>query len=160
MAATNMWKDNPVLGVGAGNSPWLIGRYQPHGVQGKLFGERMYQERNWTGTAVHSLYFELLAENGLVGYALFGAVVYGHFMLLRRLRRDVARDPRASRELLRTVDLYTVSLGGGVAAFLAAAAFLSVFYYPYLWYFSAMGVALDRWVRAELETSAGAPAAS
>jgi len=152
-AATNMWLDHPIQGVGAGNSPWLIGRYQPRGVRGKLFNHPMYQERNWSGTVVHSLYFELLAENGLIGCGLFGAIVYGHFMLLRRLRRDVVRDPRATRELRGKVDLYTTALGGGGFAFLAAAAFLAVLYYPYLWYFSAMAVSLDRWVRAELEAA-------
>ena len=155
-AATNMWRDHPILGVGAGNSPWLIGRYQPRGAQGDLFERPMYQQRNWTGTVVHSLYFELLAENGLVGCALFLAIVYLHFAGLRRLRRDVGRDARASPELRRSVDLYATALGGAAVAYLAAGAFLAVLYYPYLWYFSAMAVALDRWVRAELERSSPA----
>jgi O-antigen ligase len=153
-AATNMWKDHPVLGVGAGNSPWHMGRYQPRGVQGSLYQERMYQERDWSGTVVHSLYFEMLAEMGLVGIALYAAIVYGHFTGLRRLRLDVARDPRASPELRRTVELYATALGGAVVAFLAAGAFLAVLYYPYVWYFSAMTVALDRWVRGELAATA------
>jgi O-antigen ligase len=157
-AATNMWKDNPILGVGVGNSPWQIGRYQPRGVEGKLFNRPMYLERDWSGTVVHSLYFELLAETGLVGCGIFLAIVYGHFVCLWRLRRDVARDARASPALRRTVDLYATALGGAAVAYLAAAAFLAVLYYPYLWYFSAMAVALDRWVRAEL--AAGAPAAA
>jgi len=159
-AATNMWLDHPILGVGAGNSPWLIGRYQPRDAQGKLFQSGSYQERNWTGTVVHSLYFELLAETGLVGCALYVAIVYGHFAGLRRLRRDLGRDPRASRELRGKVDLYTTALGGGAFAYLVAGAFLSVLYYPYLWYFSALAVALDRWVRAELEAPTSALATS
>jgi len=158
VAATNMWLDHPILGVGAGNSPWQIGRYQPKGVQTGLFSHRSFQQRDWSGTVVHSLYFELLAEDGLVGCGLYAAILYGHFVGLRRLRRDVGRDPRASPELRSKVDLYTTALGGGAVAYLAAGAFLAVLYYPYLWYFSAMTVALDRWVRAELEAATPAPA--
>ena len=36
-SAVNMWIDNPVLGVGAMNSPWLVGAYQPRGSMGGLF---------------------------------------------------------------------------------------------------------------------------
>jgi O-antigen ligase len=156
-AATNMWLDHPVLGVGAGNSPWQIGRYQPRSGPGTLFQSPQYQERDWSGTVVHSLYFELLAESGLVGCALYGAIIYGHFAGLRRLRRDVHRDLRASKTLRGKVNLYTTALGGGAVAYLAAGAFVAVLYYPYLWYFSAMAVGLDRWVRAELEAAPPAP---
>ena len=157
-AATNMWLDHPIQGVGAGNSPWLIGEYQPRETEGDLFNRPMYMKRNWSGTVVHSLYFELLAENGLIGVAIFLGVVYLHFKTLRRLRREVTRDSRASPELKRKVDLYVTGLAGAGVAYLVAGAFLAVLYYPYLWYFSAMAVALDRWVRSELEASAAAPA--
>jgi O-antigen ligase len=157
-AATNMWLDHPIQGVGAGNGPWLIGRYQPREVEGTLFDRPMYMHRDWSGTVVHSLYFELLSENGLIGVAIFLAVVYLQFTGLHRLRRDVVRDSRASPELRRKVDLYVTGLAGATVAYLVAGAFLSVLYYPYLWYFSAMAVALDRWVRSDLAGPLPAPA--
>jgi hypothetical protein len=47
--------------------------------------------------------------------------------------------------------MYGGALGGAMAGYCAAGAFLSVAYYPYLWYFSAMAVALEAAVQEEVE---------
>jgi O-antigen ligase len=141
-AAYRMWLDNPLLGVGAGNSNWNVGRYQPH--REPRFARREYEEMDFTMQEVHSLYFELLSETGIVGVAIFGAIIWGHFSALRRLRQVVGRDPAASMDLRSDVQLYGVALAGAMVAYLAAGAFLSVLYYPYPWYLSACAVALAR----------------
>jgi O-antigen ligase len=151
-AAFNMWRENPVLGVGAGNSIWNLGLYQPR-LQSGLFSEPEFQDRDWSMTPIHSVFFQLLAETGTIGILLFGAIVWGHFAGLSSLRRRVKRDARASPWLRKNAELYAVALGGSMAGYLASGAFLSVAYYPYPWYFSAFAVALARAVDAQSSRS-------
>ena len=150
-AARNMWKDNPVLGVGAGNSNWNIGRYQPResGKDG-LFSGGEFHARDYTSQSVHSVFFQILAEMGTVGSVVFGMIVVGHYQGLRTLRQRVKRDPRSTRRLREETELYVVALGGAMTGYLAAGAFLSVAYYPYPYYFGAFTVAYTRAVQAQL----------
>jgi len=147
-AAINMWKAYPIIGVGGGNFPFRAGEYQP--TNSPDFVEPEYNERVWSGTATHSAYFQILAEHGTVGILLFGYLIWAHFRRLRRLRRDVRSKDGIPPDLRRDAEMYAAGLAGGVAAFCVAGAFLSVAYYPYLWHFSAMAVALDVAVRREL----------
>jgi O-antigen ligase len=151
-SAWNMWKDNPVLGVGAGNSIWNVGRYQPEGTDSGMFSGRQYHERDFTMTAIHSAFFQVLSEMGTAGSLVFIALVVGHFTGLLALRRRVEQEPRIPLKLRRESELYTVALGGAMAGYLAAGAFLSVGYYPYPWYFSAFAVAWARAVDGELRS--------
>jgi O-antigen ligase len=148
-AATNMWLEHPLLGVGAGNSIWNLGHYQPKTASG-LFSEPDYQDRDWSMTPIHSAYFQVLAEMGTAGIVVFAAMLWGHFSCLVAVRRRARRDPRASPELRKYVELYSVALGGGMAGYLASGAFLSVAYYPYPWYLSAFAIAFVRTVDAQL----------
>ncbi len=144
-AARNMWKANPILGVGGGNFPFLVGRYQPTD-----FNKREYLERDWSGTVTHSAYFQVLAEHGSAGILLLGYIVWAHFRTLRRLRRLAASHPEIPSDMRRDAEMYGGALGGAVAGYCVAGAFLSVAYYPYLWYFSAMAVALEAAVQRQL----------
>jgi O-antigen ligase len=144
--ARNMWKAHPILGVGGGNFNFLVGEYQP-----KDFDKPEYLEQNWSGTTVHSLYFQVLAEHGSVGILLLGYIIWAHYQTIRRLRRAASRSGTPS-EVRRDAEMYGGALGGAMAGYCAAGAFLSVAYYPYLWYFSAMAVALDHVVLREVTT--------
>jgi O-antigen ligase len=143
--AWNMWKAHPVFGVGGGNSTYLIGRYQPTD-----FEEREYQERDWSGTTVHSLYFQLLPEQGIVGVLMVGYLIWAQLSSNRRLLLRMRGQKRAPPRLRRDAMIYAHALNGALLGYLAAGAFLSVAYYPYLWYFTALSVTLDLAVRAEL----------
>jgi len=144
--ATNMWLDHPILGVGGGNSKYLMGKYQPkEGYEG-----RDYRERNWSGRSAHSLYFQLLPEQGIVGVVIVAFLIGCHFRITHRLVRRVRHAPRIPRALRRDAELYAFGLNGALLGFLAAGAFLSVAYYPYLWYFTALSAALEIGVRQEL----------
>jgi len=151
-AARNMWRSNPLLGVGAGNFSYVVGRYQPQD-----FDKPDYLERDWSGTAVHSVYFQVLAEHGSVGILLVGFLMFSHFRTIRRLRRTASRSG-LSPDLRRDVELYGGALGGALLGYAAAGAFLSVAYYPYLWYFTAMAVALEAAVQRESQTADGTKA--
>ncbi len=151
MTARNMWRDHPVLGVGAGNFSVHAGRYQATADSGR-FSSPEYVYKNWTGSAVHSLYFELLSEYGIVGSLVLGGVVVGHFWMIRRLRKFVGGHPNATPQLRRDSTLYGVGLSTAMVGFLAAGAFLSAACFPYVWLLSALAVAWDRAARAELDT--------
>jgi O-antigen ligase len=149
-AATNMWRAHPLVGVGGGNFPFLVGQYQPLD-----FDKPEYLERDWSGTVTHSLYFQVLAEHGLAGISLLAFIMWMHFRTLRRLRLQTAAQPGLSAEARRDIEMYAGALGGAVVGYCAAAAFLSVAYYPYLWYFSAMAVGLEAVVQKEIAALPG-----
>ena len=142
-AAWNMWKAHPFLGVGGGNFTWLVGEYQPTDYEKPHF-----LERNWSGTTTHSAFFQIISEQGSVGILLFAYILWAHLRTIRRLRRQASL-PGIPPDVRRDADLYGGALGGAVVAYCAAGAFLSVAYYPYLWYFSAMAVALEAAVKRE-----------
>ena len=144
--AYRMWRANPILGVGGGNFNFRAGEYQPR------TGDwtRDLLERSWSGTTVHSLYFQVLAELGLAGVLLYLLVVGRHFYLLGRLRAAMRRDPRAPPDLVREVELYSSGLTSAMVGFLVAGAFLSVAYYPYPWYLSGIAVGLRAGARRRL----------
>lgn len=147
--AWDMFKDHPILGVGAGNAVFLIGTYQPTD-----FGGANYQQRNWSGSQPHSIYFQGLAEHGAPGMAIWASISWLHFRTLRRLRKrsDLPADVK------RDVQLFAPALAGAMTAFLVAGIFLSVLYYPYFFYVSALSVALEAAVRREVDDSETAEA--
>jgi hypothetical protein len=144
-AAYNMWLDHPILGVGALNATFHIGRYQPTDFEG-----REYNERDWSGVALHSAWFTLLSEQGAVGVLIFAALFWQQFATVRRLRRDVRARGDVPDELRRQVECFGVGLNGAVVAYAGCGTFLSVLYYPYFWYFTVFTAALDLAVRREL----------
>jgi O-antigen ligase len=148
--ARNMWEAHPVFGVGGGNFTFLVGQYQPTD-----FDEREYLERNWSGTVTHSMYFQVLAEQGTVGILLLLFIVVAHFLTLRRVRRLARSAGGLPDDVRHDAELYAGALGGAIVGYCVAGAFLSVAYYPYLWYFSAMSVALEAAVRREVAAIGG-----
>jgi O-antigen ligase len=123
----------------------LIGRYQPTD-----FEEPRYQQRVWSGTAVHSLYFQLLPEHGIVGFLMVAYLVWSQFSINRRLTRQIRRQGRAPPAVRGGAIVYAHALNGALIGYLAAGAFLSVAYYPFLWYFTALSATLDIAVRTEI----------
>jgi hypothetical protein len=146
--AINMWLEHPILGVGPANSGWHLGSYQPAPTETGLFADKDYQERNWTGTALHSIFFEILANRGLLGLGLVTAIVWLSFQTARRLRLRWQGTP---------VGTHALALGGALAGVLGCGAFLSISNYPYLWYVTAMIVALER-AAARLASESAGPA--
>jgi hypothetical protein len=148
--AFNMWKQHPIIGVGGGNFVHLAGEFQPD------WEQRKYDERNWSGTTVHSAYFEVLSEQGAVGVGLCGYIVWAHFHGLRQLRRRARKRRGVPPPIRQHIEIYGGGLTAGMMGFLASGAFLSVAYTPYLWYFSALGVALSTAMKRELAVLAEA----
>lgn len=143
--AYNMWLDNMLIGVGASNAPLLVGRYQPTDFEGAE-----YNERNWSGTALHSAWLTLLAEHGIGGILIFSAMIATQFSIIRRLRRDLRERDDVPDDLARQAETFAVGVNAAIISFIGSATFLSVLYYPYVWYFTAFAGALDLAVRREL----------
>lgn len=135
-AAFNMWKAHPILGVGAGNSRFHTGDFQPK------WGKPMYDDRDWSGTAIHSGFFEALSELGSVGIYIYGSMIVGHFTLLRRLRKKARNDRKMPAALRDEIEMYAGALAGGMVGYLVSGLFLSVAYHPYPFYFAALALAL------------------
>jgi hypothetical protein len=119
-----------------------------------------YYQRSSSGTTVHSMFFQLLSEQGLVGVGLVGTMLFVHFRTLRRVRRLVASRKDAPASLRRHVECYGGALGGAVVGAVAAGGFISTLYYPYIWYFTSMTVALEAGARRELASLRALPASA
>jgi O-antigen ligase len=145
-AAFNMWKDRPLIGWGGGNTSFMVGAYQPRNWEG-----RQYQEMDWSGTAVHSSYFQLLPEQGLIGLGIFIFLIVYQLRRMRALRRSVQTLRYIPESLKRDARLYTYALNGMLLAYLTSAAFISAAYYPYLWYVTGFSAVFDSAIRREVK---------
>jgi len=141
------WKaylDNPLIGVGPGNINWVIGEYEDFEPGSK----------SHNGRAVHSLYLTVIAEMGTVGALLFLALLLANARDLRAVirTRGQARAP--------ALDGYARAVACSIGAYLACGAFLSVLWYPHLYFLTGLTVALARTSRAGRAEPAPAALAS
>tara|TARA_B100000408_G_scaffold138583_1_gene132801 strand:+ start:16655 stop:17902 length:1248 start_codon:yes stop_codon:yes gene_type:complete len=117
-----MFKDNPVLGIGAGNFSNTV---------------RLYQHKTswWTGAqkslngrVTHSLHFQVLSELGLLGVLIYGYVMF--FVPLKLLKIYKKFDTNDHEQL--QLKLFCQSLIASMGVFVIAGAFISVAYYPHV----------------------------
>jgi len=139
--AINVFKENPVLGEGAGNFPWVVGQYQP-------------REGNWPASffrrdrylqSAHSFYFQLIAEHGLVGILIIGFLIRRYFKSLWRIAKETkcyGQAELASWDYL-SPNLLANALIGSMIGFLTGGIFLSVLIYPHFFYLLGMGAGLE-----------------
>lgn len=135
-AARRVFYDSPIWGVGGHNFGVLLPEY------GIDFDPEK-RARHW-GKAAHSMYFQLLAEFGLIGVFLIGSVIVLNFRDLREViaLNRMGRCPPSMGDLARSLRLSWVG-------FLVPAAFLSVLTYPHLYYLTALTVVVHRLAFAE-----------
>jgi probable O-glycosylation ligase (exosortase A-associated) len=136
--------DNPVVGVGQGNYPWHVGRTEDEmGVQ--------WQERSLAGRAAHSLYFTLLPELGLVGTALFLAMIAFSLKDLAYVRRVLKnKTDLYSAEQAKRIYYLSLALEGSLVGFLASSVFISTLYYPNFWILCGFILSLKRIVSGKV----------
>lgn len=94
------------------------------------------------GRAFHSIYFEVLGEQGWVGLAVFLGLAGSTFFGLRRLSKRVRNVPH----LAWCADM-SDALQAGLAVFMTAGAFVGLSFQPAFWYFIAMSVSLREYAR-------------
>ena len=122
LGAVHAFTEHPVLGLGANNYQWS---YQD-------YSRRYGLTARGRDRSAHSLYLQILAEGGVIGFLLFSAVVFAAIrcalLAARRLTDNGARD-----------DVYYVyGLLFGYVAYLSAAAFLHQSYPRYFWLFTGL----------------------
>jgi O-antigen ligase len=154
--AWNMFLDHPLVGVGPGNYPVNLGEYEPPG--------GYYRGRSEVGRAVHSVYFTLLPELGLVGALLFFSMIWVNLREISLLTRTSAiqcvLDIRENREITRTLDAAQFlgwGLTGAMIAYFISGAFLSVLYYGHFWLIMGFSVARNNIVKSLIQDSQAEP---
>ena len=115
----NMVMDYPITGGGLDAYPDVVvfRHYQPEEMPGGRASE-----------GPHSIYFQVLGEQGFVGLALFVALLASCILSLHQLRRQAKRISR-SHWIIPYTRMFEVSL----AAFMVSGAFLGRAYFD-LWY--------------------------
>lgn len=145
----DMFVDNPILGVGSGNFPWRVHEYE---VQSKTYDP--FTMRSIGGRVAHSIYFTLLPELGLTGTLVYLSLLVTIFLRLRRIMAlgNPDHDPPAEvQEQALLARAVLVALLG----YLVTGVFLSVLYYPHLWYHLGFALALERSAHPRHRTGRG-----
>lgn len=131
-----MFKENPILGVGANNYPWTVHEYEAT----LPVEERAL--RGSGGRSVHSLYFQLIPELGLAGIVPYFLLIGLSF---QRIRWGYVRRKRIGQHDDATEEkrLYCQGLRAALYSFLVTSGFISVLYYPVGWYLFGLVASLD-----------------
>jgi hypothetical protein len=134
LSALHVFADHPVIGVGPGlYAPVYSVEYQSR--PGVAFRDLRVQRR------AHSLYFELAAELGAIGLALFLAMVGLQL-------RDLLRGRKRARS--KEMSELSTALALGLLAYLGTALFLHLAYERYFWLLLALTSAGLRLVREDM----------
>ena len=123
--AWEMFKDNPILGVGPTNFQWNSYKY-------KSAAHTDRGEHIW-GKGAHSLYYTLLPEEGLVGLAIFVSILAIGLRENRRIRKTYRtlvkqQAPAELLERLRPLTIFSRANDVAILGYLVTGAFLSVLY--------------------------------
>ncbi len=94
------------------------------------------------GRAFHSIYFEMLGEQGWPGLFMFFGMTGITMWTLFRISRRTARIPE-----LEWCSSLAVALQAGLIAFLTAGAFVGIVFQPMFWYFVAATVSLRAYLQ-------------
>ena len=146
-AARRMFVASPIWGVGGGNFGVLLPDYA-YEIPPELLP-------NQWGRATHSLYYQLLAEFGLVGVFLISAVLVLNVRDLRQIRA-LGRKGRCSGSIEQLGNCLQLSWVG----FLISGTFISVLSYPHLYYLTALTVVVHRLALQESTSPQPEPSAA
>jgi putative inorganic carbon (HCO3(-)) transporter len=107
-----------------------------------------YPEGRLVGKAFHSVYFEVLGEQGFPGFALYFAMILTALVKLRKLKKKWRGDPG----MAWLADLAD-ALISAILIFLAGGAFVGIAYQPFIFYMLGLTVVIEQYAtRVERET--------
>lgn len=101
-----------------------------------------YPEGKIAGKAFHSVYFELLGEQGIVGFAMYFAMIGIALLKLRKLRNQW-RDHAGMAWLTDLAD----ALGKSILIFLAGGAFVGIAYQPFIFYMISLVITIEAYAQ-------------
>ena len=139
--AWHMFLDNPIMGVGQGNFPWVFEKYEKE-VTGS---DEAFHGRSVAGRAAHSIYFTMLPELGIIGTCIFIAMILNMVKDLRTIKTRTS--PNKSHVPNGNSSYYymlALALEGALVSYLVSGAFISILYYPNLWVLMGFIVALKK----------------
>jgi O-antigen ligase len=145
--AWDMFKGNPLFGVGQGNAPWEFRKYEiAAGFEEGLLG------RSRAGRAMHSIYFTMLPELGLFGTFLIGFMIYYSFKDTKRIRDKLQNKEKTLKEnaTIKNRNL-AFSMEASLIGYLVSSIFISTLYYPNFWILMGFIVCFRRMVCEENE---------
>jgi O-antigen ligase len=94
------------------------------------------------GKAFHSIYFEVLGEQGIVGFALYFSIILLTLFKLRRIKKTW-RNHAGMAWVVALSDALTAA----ILVFLAGGAFVGIADQPYIFYMVSLTVAIDQYAR-------------
>jgi len=126
----HMFLDNPILGVGQGNFPYVFGKYELE-VTGS---DESFHGRSVAGRQAHSIYFTMLPELGIIGTGIFIGMIIYTLKDLKTIRvRASPQKNKGSSPISNKNYFLAMGLEGALIAYLVSGAFISILYYPNLW---------------------------
>ncbi len=135
----DMFFSNPIIGIGQSNFPWTFSIYE---------AGQTFNERSFGGRQAHSAWVTLIAELGLVGIAVVGAMLFQSYRDLKFVRTTFA-PPSARQTHGQTVrakeDIrvyLAMAMEGSLIGYIVSSVFISTLWYPSLWIMMAFVVAL------------------
>lgn len=125
--AWDVFLESPVVGVGAGNFGVVASMItSPDAGMGDP--ARLYR----FGT--HNAHVQILAEEGIVGIALWGGMIFGFFRRIRRLRTEDAQKQWIARGgTSMNLGMIAFGLEGAMVAFLGTSLFYNQLYIHWIW---------------------------
>jgi O-antigen ligase len=125
---------NPVLGVGQGNMPIVIGHYQYDDSGNSYWRKGLYARQ------IHSVYFTLIPELGTIGILLVYLMVKDSISKHLTINRFVNNiGSTRDSNLMRSIN---IALIVSMLSYFMTGIFLSAFYYPEFWNISTLIIAL------------------
>lgn len=107
-----------------------------------------YEPGELAGKAFHSIYFEVLGEQGIVGFAIYFSTILLALLKLRALRKKYA-----GASGMEWVHDLADGLTSSILVFLAGGLFVGIAHQPFVFYLLGLCVALDQYARrVELNT--------
>ena len=141
-----MFLDHPILGVGQANISFHMADYQYD-----KYGNS-YWHRNLWARAVHSIYFTLMPELGIVGVLIWTLMLKNLFSKYQAVVLPFRDNPEpAYKNELPFLTTYMTGLSVGLIGYLVTGMFLSAFYYAHFWHLSAL-ITTAYMIRKRMET--------
>lgn len=109
-------------------------------------GVHYHDADSYRGTAFHNVFFEVMGEQGIVGFVIYMAMILLTFLTLRQVRKRCRGDP----DLAWAYDLAT-KMRDALAIILFGGMFIGIAYQPFILYLLVLPVSLGQLVLVSLK---------